>query len=152
MVEIKMTFGSAGEAIAFLAERSATTSPSPVAKSASATPATKAAADPKPVKGKPEADSPSAVTAETASAAAEPEVVASPPPPATTASTAKPLEYASSDLPKRIAEMVGLGHTAAVKALLAEFGAKKGPEIPAERLNEFDEKLKALETGLTAKA
>lgn len=157
MVEIKMTFLSADAAAMFLAERSGLvkSDPQPAVERAPAPTSTKAAADPKPVKAqKAEAASPSAVTAETVSAAAEPAVVASPPPPATTvqttASTAKPLEYASSDLPKRIAEMVGLGHTAAVKGLLAEFGAKKGPEIPAERLGEFDEKLKALETGLTA--
>lgn len=156
MVEIKMTFGSADDAIAFLTERASAktvTNSTPAVATAEVAPATtKAAADPKPAKAQKVEASPSAAPAETVSAAAGPAPAPTPTPspaPAPVAPAGKPMEYASSDLPKRIAEMVGHGHTAAMKALLAEFGAKKGPEIPVERLHEFDEKLKNLEQQLT---
>ena len=157
-----MTFGSADDAIAFLAERSgakAVTNSTPVTTAEVLAPSpAKAAADPKPAsqakaqKAVEPTASPSAAPAETASAAAEPAPAPTPAPPPTpvATSTGKPLEYASIDLPKRIAEMVGLGHTAAMKALLSEFGAKKGPEVPTDKLNEFDAKLQALEASLAA--
>ena len=53
--------------------------------------------------------------------------------------------YATSDLPKRIADLVAAGRTPEVKAALAEFGAKKGPEVPADKLPEFAAAIKALE-------
>ena len=127
MIEIKFTFTTIAEAAAFMAQHNAEAPGKPEPAKPS----------PKP---KPEATAPAAQAATPAASQPSAEVVqtAAPASPA-----AEPVTYEKSGLAVKINEAVKKDK-AAVVALLAEFGATKGPMLKPEQFAAFGEKIDAL--------
>lgn len=143
MIEVKLAFSSVAEAVAFLADRNASMSVTGLCAQGSNPQQGQQEAPPKPSKGKISGSAAPAVTASAAAASAPVEGPApvptpSPTPPAT-------IDYATSDLPGRIAKLVEAKRKDEVVALLTSFGVKRGPEVPADKLVAFAAALKAVE-------
>lgn len=131
MIEIKFTFTTIAEAAAFMAQHNAEAPGKPIPEVAVVKPS------PKP---KPEATAPAA-PAETP--AASPPTAATAPAAAPASPAAEPVTYEKSGLAVKINEAVKKDK-AAVVALLAEFGVKRGPDLKAGDFAAFGEKIDAL--------
>jgi hypothetical protein len=131
MIELKLSFPSLAELNAFLAQHSAPAAEAPP----------KPQPEPKPsTKPKTEA---SAQAAPAATPAASPPTAATAPTAAPASPVAEPVTYEKSGLAVKISQAAAKDK-AAVVALLAEFGATKGPMLKPEQFEAFGAKIDAL--------
>lgn len=148
MIEVKLSFSTIGAAVAFLSGAGMASGSAASMVVASAT----EIAPPPEVKAPPKPRAPkatdSAVTAATESVVVESKPAAVQAPvetPSPSSAAEKPMDYATSDLAPRIAALVGDGRAAEVKAVLANYGAKNGREVPIDKLPAFSADIAALE-------
>ena len=150
MVELKLTFASTDDAIAFLAHRSAIAGAT--GQVAQPDPAL-AAETTKP--GKPAKTEVAAATKPSANEQKKDEKAAAPVTPATdakpAAAEAKTVKYEDTGIAEKIAAALGdkaaegyAERRTAVVALLTEFGVKKGPELKPEQYESFTARINAL--------
>lgn len=149
MIKIEFSFTTIEEAAAFVNSRTALAAPTepPTPKSAKAA---KAAPAPTPVAP--------AASAPTAGSTPAPTAAPTEPAPGAVAEApvgkTKAVEYADTELPKRIASAVVRGSSPQVRELLVAFGAvdpatnkPSGKFLKPEQLDEFSAKLAVLEEG-----